>query len=178
MKNFSLAAIACLVSLTFCSGAYADSFTQFALNGVEMTSGLTATGVVLIDVTTGIVVSEDVTYNGDLFSLDGVSGNTLHNSYSNFNDAAGDTFQISVPPLTLVGYSGGPLCSSEAVRCIDEVNPNIQHAGGFIPLGGGPVDFITEGSLVPTPEPSSLMLLATGLLGVVGAGYRRTRGIA
>jgi PEP-CTERM motif len=49
---------------------------------------------------------------------------------------------------------------------------NGQDSGGFIEVNGAAVLFQT-GSLTPTPEPSTLALFGTGILGLAGVARRK-----
>jgi hypothetical protein len=54
--------------------------------------------------------------------------------------------------------------------------PTFNFIGGYVePFGGGSWGYVTGGTatIVPTPEPSAVFLLAAGLLGVVALSRRR-----
>jgi hypothetical protein len=182
MKISFVAVLTAALTLGSHAIAHADTDIMFSLTGVTMLSGASANGTVTIDTTTGIVLSEDITTveNSTLYTFNGTPDtvNTLHDTYWDIFDAGGNEFELSVPPLSLVGYLGGPLCEVSALpgNCPDEnfSSNGISHAGGFTPDGGS-ADFIAGGSLTPTPEPGSLLLFLTGASGISAAGYRRLR---
>ncbi len=84
----------------------------------------------------------------------------------------------------LVGFKGGGFCGGAMADCqfpnlgVDDDDYLADDEFGVN------VFFITDGALTPaaatgpvaaTPEPGSLVLLGTGAMGVVGAGWRRYR---
>jgi PEP-CTERM motif len=158
--------------------AHADNIITFQIVNGSLTTGEAVNGLVVIDTTLGSIVSENVmtTFDGTPYDFTTPDGQTLtdHDYYWNFTDgtADGDIFQLSVPLPGLIGYTGSTVCSA-TTPCYDAAN-NTNYEGAFISAAGD--DFITTGSLVPTPEPSGLLLLGTGVMGMLGAAYRRRKG--
>ena len=148
---------------------YAD--TTFSLVNNTFESGATATGTLNIDTTAGLFDSINVTYSlaGTNYVFTGApiaqgtsSDHTQYFEYS--SDQGGNLLLVDVPGSSLVGYNGGNLCSFA----------NLCGAGdlGYFALKTGPTtgvaDPLATGSLAATPEPSSLILLGSGLLGLTG----------
>ena len=129
--------------------------------GIDMTTGRFSRYDIFV--TTNSIIPSDQTlyYQGDIGGSPG--GNAvlflaLDNNY--------DAGSILLPAGTLFGYAGGPICS--------EANP----CNGF--LSTFFIQNALTGSLTPviaaaTPEPSTVTLLATGLLSALGLARRKLR---
>jgi hypothetical protein len=171
-----LASAAVLAAFTF--AAHADTVSTFSLTDYTFQSGATATGTIVIDTTDGLVVSTDITYLGVttlLFNVSTGTGNVSAGLYSNApsSDGAGDVFADSLhtPAAGFVGYVGGETCS-----LTDECDGDVISA---ILFASSTSDVLETGSLTldsapgQTPEPSTLALLSTGILGLAGVTRRK-----
>lgn len=165
----------------------ADTITTFDLQGVPndgitaTTAAGTLTGTVTIDTTMGVITGVDATVDttsgvlgvtSETFtSLEYQQSVTFPSDYFEAAATSGGYFLVlDFPVASLVGYSGGPLCT---------------YAYGYSPCDGPSSDYgnsqygvgFVSGSLTPevaaTPEPSSLALLGSGALGLAGVLRRR-----
>ncbi len=160
MRLLLLSALAVFVSAA--SAAHADTIKNFNLHS-DFNGGYVAQGTVTIDVTSGIVetshivLSQGSTVDATFTTPDSYDETFGSSSFiAEFPDPAqGYTYDLILPTASLVGYTGGSVCTQSAT--CSGYPSGIQFSSG-----GG--EAAIDGSLSPTPEPSSLLLLATGLL--------------
>ncbi len=157
------------VLLPFSLAAHADTITNFNLSS-DLNDGYTAQGIVSIDTTVGQVESSfftlsqngivDATFTQPDYNqpIDGVY-------LAEFTDSQdGYTYELLLPDATLAGFQGGSVCTVTAT-CLG------YSSGVFLP--GGSYEQANDGTLSPTPEPASLVLLASGI--GLGLLYKRLR---
>jgi hypothetical protein len=164
MRIRSLLIAGVLVSASL--AARADSYSTFDLNSSYIFGG-TIDGTLTLDTTTDLFTSADLTVAGFLpyqnGTLDQVGGQTPSflgyyvNVFSN-GSPYGD-LNLFLQTGSLAGYNGSPISFPTNVTFLSF--PNLYFAG--------------SGTLepAPTPEPGSLLLLATGLLGLAGLAWRK-----
>ena len=175
--SFRLAIPAILAAATI--AAHADTVSTFSLTDYTFQSGATATGTIVIDVTDGEVESTNITYFGSttlLFDVSTGTGNVSAGLYSNApsTDGAGDTFADSLhtPAAGFVGYAGGEACSATDL-CDVFVTSAVIFAKSTDELETGSLTLDSSIMTGQTPEPSTLALFGTGVLGLAGAARRK-----
>lgn len=160
----------------FTVAAHADDVVRtLVLNGTYVwnSQDYTATGTITFDADTGEVFNVDLDYGGAVGNpasftsgvfIYGGDPFDIEEAWNLGPDQGGaPVLDILIPVATLAGYEGGNICSL--------ANPCGDEDSTFSALHGG-ADFI-DGTLSPAPEPSSLTLLATGALAMLGLAYGR-----
>ena len=153
----SLARLALLFLFAPLVAAHADTLSIFNIHGSSLLYGMggdfnTVSGTTTIDVTTGLVQSIS-------FVAGGLPESGLDAQYGNDIFVGSGVAKFTVSGVTLVNFTG------------DNFNLNgpndlyvgqLSYAGSADPL-----------PIAVTPEPASLLLLSTGLMGVAVLGRRR-----
>ncbi len=183
-KQTLLAPAACLLfaALIAAHANVAPAQTTFAAAGV-FEDGSILSGTLTIDTVTGVATALDLTIAGshpDHFTLlnDFQVGDPGLGNYGIVvrDIHSGDVLDIEIPSpdggTSLTGYSGGPLYSDANLwRGVAPLSAVSQQG---VPL----IDSLASGSLVPIPEPGTLILLLSALVTFGGMGLlRRLRAV-
>lgn len=189
MRHLPRLSLALCLFAVFTPTAHADTVSIFTLSpdAAFQTYG-SLTGQIAIDITSGQFVSADLAI-GDIpdYPLTVITDT----DYGTFGPYSGafiqDDFDLPnpqgigliIPGSSLIGYAGGPLCTL-ANFCVppdeDPFGLAVSQFGGDgmgDPLVSGSLLFDSSYQTGPTPEPPSLLLLATGLVCATATLLRR-----
>ena len=164
-------ALALLLAIAAPVCAHAD--TLFSLSA-SFANGDTATGTLDLDTVSGLVLGGTATLfdssDSPFATLPVITGPPLQGiqrSRGSFDalivyNGVNDFLQLDLPTISLVGYGGSAIV----------IDPHFSNIGVNNQLSQ-----LTSGAFSPatasTPEPSSLLLLGTGMLGLLSAARRR-----
>ena len=165
--------LACALLIT---GVAARADSVFIASGA-FDDGSRLSGTLTIDPTTGLITGSDLILTGaSSYTFVNILNQSYTQSPGDYNvedrDASStDDFNFALPDpsqMPLINYAGGTICSIKN-PCPDGRGSNLFD---LTTNGGGPS--LVSGTLTAvTPEPSSLVLLGSGVLGVAGVLKRR-----
>lgn len=141
--------------------ARADTYNVFSLSAYAPAAAFspasTLSGTVTIDATTGAVSSAKVLEAGAYYTQVHNEGYQGPDYYFFLEDGATDVLDFYLPTTNLATYNGSPVTG--------------DIAGPTRPFSGTLSAVVTPSAV--TPEPSSIALLGTGILGIAGVVRKR-----
>ncbi len=168
---YTLALCLGLIALAGPNAVWADStFTASGTFG----DNSTLSGTLTINTSTGFITGADLTVQYNISPSITENFTDILGQTPNSVDLEGSLFGelfVYIDASTLVGYPGGPLCSTSLLSCVGSVVSDLSPGSGVtgVPFN----DFLTSGTLTAptasTPEPPTAVLLAASLLGLAAA---------
>lgn len=161
-----------LVTLAAPRAVWADTIIQFNASGT-FADGSVLTGTVTIDTTTGLPTGVSLKTTGPT-AVGPLTDLGFGQDEAQFFEIAAQGFNnddiylyLDVP--NLIGYTGGALCGV-STGCVETVPPNL---GAVVSSVTDPVYLTAGGLTLPAavPEPSSVMLLGIGFVGLMGIRF-------
>lgn len=161
----------CFAVLCLFAPAMHAGIVEFVATGVTQ-SGSTLSGDIFIDTTAGSISSLSLTMSSPLSftanTFNSFGSGQASGYYVMRADDGNTTFpfiDLDIPTATLVGYTGGSFCTvgstcPNGISFSEASSTNNATTSGFV-----------SGSLTAVPEPASLTLVGSAMLGL--AAWRR-----
>ena len=151
--------------------ARADNVETFDVSGT-FTDSTTVSGTVVIDTTTGVFESGNLTYLGmtfdNLYDADSQPPDLYQFVLTETAAGGAPLLNMGIVGDSLVGFNGGPLCSEDEL-CNGDTSAYAPDDFNILYLENGTVTAVASS----TPEPTTVALLGTGFLGLAIVVRRR-----